>query len=442
MSRPERNIDSPTDCGKPTFAPSLVDVSCSGSRCSLARTELECIMTLTLVGCSPELPPISLALDDDGKIGAAKLGDQLCDIDMDGARTTVSCPAPRPCVVRFFEPESSPFEIERVAKAPIVAEFRSGSSSGVELLDGYDAASGWIGGAAVRGEFLAIVTRPFVSAPCIASPSAIRFLSAELGTELWTSSAAPCLSQLVPTETGFLGLSEGRAPLVTGLDAEGRESWRVGLGAQGRPLTAAGLVVAGNEIFAVLSAGDSSTVVVVDAEKHVELRRTTVRAQARDAVMGASRLILTDRLDGALVVLDPETLEVELRASLGVPGTDRASDDAGRLLAFDGRALVTTSGRGGAVFEVDLEDLASTRAQAFAIEGVPWAMGLDGSSILVGLTTRELDAHLGRWDSASGRFEPWTLKLGRGVVRDLLRVNGAFWAVLPWEGTLVRLRAR
>jgi hypothetical protein len=261
---------------------------------------------------------------------------------------------------------------------------------------------------------------------------------------------------LIDDVFAFAGITAGRAPVLHRVAADGRSVEQLAL-PMVEPLRTT------DELVPTALVSDSSTTTVaifltstplsgaswvVTVSTAGPLRWLRTRGPRAGQLRGASSLV-----DGAIYVADPDGGQVVRIPLVGRTSTltltppRGASDDAAAVYwhAPSARLVVTTTSKRAALWTLDPQTRTTSRAFGYEAELVPWAVTqLPGSTdqVMVGVMVAppSLQAAVARYSLSEQRFLPGLVSLGSGAVSRLeADSRGRVWALLPWNGQVVRI---
>lgn len=315
--------------------------------------------------------------------------------------------------------------------------------------------SGWLGGMTLLQDEVVIVKHGRYDDPTCPSKTSTTasfvFVDQRSLIFLGETPAPACAIDLArdPTGDGFIAGYGGNTPTVGIFDRQGMLI-RSATIAAGPSNFLVDLETAGNVLYVLISSLDADSFVTTFDLPALTPRQTSLKFEHRaralmpvlpggvaisDGARNGIRLLDGDLNDYGVVQL------VSIRGNSNDPGTLVLDPESGLL-------MIASTGTLSAIWVLDPRTTEAVRGQGVAYErlAVPWAIAkLRGTRMLAGLTARtdRREAFLALFEIEGAHFLPGMVKLGRGVVRGLLPdTRGNYFALLPWEGRLVRIEPR
>ncbi len=456
VSRPEWKNGPDAGSSAPVAPELWLEDSCGQQACTLDVVQRDTRIDIAVDLCGSAA--LQLDWQQDSQSWSALRNQEPCTTltDEGGVFGAWTCGACDIYLHPVVEPEQLDLQSLSLRDAPNYVPL--GQSS--QPLEGYDPLTGLLADMVVLGDGRIVVAQHaddgdglmFCDDP---GPSTLSWVDPETLQVTHTATAPPCLIRIAADDNdGLYGAYGGEAPKLARFDAQGTlvEQLPLQLPTTPVPVFVTSLVVTPSRVHLVLTSQlpPRTTVVgTLDRATGANLGWISIPTVIfRDALVDRGGLLSADRNEAFLYRLQPEQQIAEPFTTLF--DVLRRSDDGGALmLTAAGRLIVSTTGHYGAIHvlvgESDGYRLGPV-TPFFEVPGVPWATSEWSQApnhVMVGITEVGPNprAFLARYDPVRGRFSPGATPLGLGIVAKLLPGRGdTLWALLSWQGQLVRIR--
>jgi hypothetical protein len=464
LSTPTRFIpDASTSCPLvyTSTSPASVEDECTYDQCSAAFKQNGCNLNFVWRGCS--MLPSHGVIDASGNVAFDPM--PVVGACMGYAQPPMGSAAPpafrmtcaSSCAVDFYAPPFTSIATVRSIRVDGAAPILFAELGG-DRLGGLSAFSGYISGAALFGDRLAVVSTKGTEydPSCRSSvPNDVVMYDRATMEEVERTRAPSCLSHLVPDVNGggFFGMYGALPWMIGRFDIHGNlvRSASVAL-----PLTPMSIV----DALALIASEDGTTLyagynVEPGTMGFIESFRTTDLTPVHSRVYtgGLHDLAMSD--EGLLAAAFFESDEVDLfdpstlMPKGGLLFPDRPAftpTKAGALTLHraSSRLLVSATGSSPAlfVFKNKTVESAGEFFESFgtAWRGTDWPLNRNLSVFGVTIIDSTSAARIARFDPVAGRFLPGSTEIGIGVVQELLEdADHDLWAILPWSATVARI---
>lgn len=456
VSRPEWK--NATDAGSSVpVAPELwLEDSCAQQACALDVVQRDTRIDIAVDLCGSQA--LQLDWQQDSQSWSASRNQEPCTTVSDDSSAFGSweCGTCDIYLHPVVEPESLDLQSLSLREAPNYVPL----GQATQPLEGFDPLTGLLADMVVLSDGRVVVAQHaddgdsliFCDDP---GPSRLSWVDPESLQVTHTATAPPCLIRIAADDNlGLYGAYGGENPQLGRFNAEGMlvEQLPLQLPTTPVPVVVTSLVVTPSRLHLVLTSQlpPRTTVVgTLDRATGANLGWITIpEVIFRDALVDRNGLLSADRNEAFLYRLQPELQMADPFTTLF--DVLRRSDDGGALmLTAAGRLIVSTTGQYGAIHvlvgESDGFGLGPV-TPFFEVPSVPWATSewsQAPNEVMVGLTEvgPNPQAFLARYDPISGRFAPGATPIGLGIVAKLLPGQAdTLWALLSWQGRLVRIR--
>lgn len=463
MSRPAKpQLDGGVQCDLAVGTGSIaIDVTCRNSRCGAIAVQEACSLQVRLGDCE-EPASFDLRVAEDGAVlgGTSELFGTCQPLEPrpDGLfslaceRGTSTCRADIYAAGQTIDAELTTLRL-------VDGLYQMPASSNSQAIDRDDAFEGYLAGAALIGDQLAISTfrGEYSGLECARDPSELVFIDRATATVVHTATTPSCLTHLArdPSREELIGLFGGQAPQLGRFDRQGKllASRALELPPETPELITIGLHLLDRRAYVVISSDDEPWYTFL-IRADLDTLETIGASERMEAFTRTSRLYGERMIVGDVARAKVQSFDLEGRILPFIPVLDDTfvSDDVGFLAIHPDteNLMVATTGRRSAVWRLlpTATPAIIGRSQFYEAEAVPWAMSVwppDRAVMAVGLTeqTEPYRAVLSLYEVAETRFRAGTLVLGRGLVSKLFTdPEDRVWAMLPWSGELVRITPR
>lgn len=461
VSTPARFVadPAPLSCGElvPKDAPVFVDLSCDRPTCTASLVQDGCQLRLNIGGCQDH--DLRAAIDRDGAVifePSASAGTCVAGAPKEGSFLGFRCTsATYGCDFDLYAQVDRSEDFDLGVVVIDDRPYRPPNRNIDHFLNYIFPLAGWLGGMTLLEDEVVIVKHGRYEDPTCAvkTSTAASFVFVDQRSLIFLSEApAPaCAIDLArdPTGDGFIAGYGGDVPTVGLFDRRGTLI-RSATIAAGPANFLVDLETSGNVLYVLISSLDADSFVTTFDLPSLKPRRTSLkfdhRARALMPVLPGG-VAISDGARNGIRLLDGDLNDygvvqlVSDRGNSNDPGTLLLDPDSGLL-------MIASTGTLSALWVLDPRTTEAVRGQGVAYEqpAVPWAIAkLRGSRMLAGLTARndQRDALLGLFEVEGAHFLPGMVPIGHGVIRGLLPdTRGNYFALLPWEGRLVRIEPK
>jgi hypothetical protein len=457
VSDPERfPPDASSDCS-PIFGPEetiFVDHSCEQPTCVVTVHQDRCELHIQVSGCTEETIKGHidregiLTFDDSSSAGICRPVPLA-----NGARIGMACDrtAEQACRLDFYPSVDRNAEFRLTTLSIDTHDFQEPMTRPDKFMAQYTPYMGWLGPAALVEDRLVIVKYGAFESPLCIETTSSTFEMVDLSTFAVVASApAPsCTMDVIadPLGDGFIAAYGGLEPAIAIFDRAGTLIRSTTVAANGMQFLLE-LDHNAGMLYALISSDASSSYVVSYSLPDLRYLGTSnpIRHRARAlSFVRPSGLVLSDPELSGMLLMGADLTEA---SSITLLSTRGSSNDPGAILVAPDLSgvFVSATGRDAAVWVLNpmRPDPIVGDGVPYERQMVPWAMARakKPDHLWVGSVARDesRDALLGTFDTAESHFLPGLVRIGRGVVREMINgENHVVYAVLPWEGTLVRI---
>lgn len=442
----------------------FADNSCAHTRCEVKAIESGCAIALTLDVCEETELRVEVAADGTLAYLESTAGSCRPTVSAPGAYFSTMCSRMNgECRIDVYP--SAPGRFAEVDELTLMTvPFMPIATADREPLDSsHSGTRGYFAGAARLGDTIVVATHDgrFGGTDCtLDQPTRTFFVSAR---ELLVKSSVatpPCLKRIVadPYGPAFIGIIGGPSHELARFDLDGTTILR-------QAMTATSAVPIWPSDILIDRPREQIYVSWASAEGGPERAKLTIHSLVTLEQLAGSAIFPTQLLqlgfsrqrelaassweERKLEFYDTDT--AAFRSGFFLRTLRATSDHPGELLLHDESGLLVLGAIGDRPAILSLDTAVTNPIVATAIDyeagAAPWALLNDPrrpSLMLVGLTESapSYRARVARYDPLGGRYLPGSIEVGRGIVSELIEVDGApdLIAVLPWEAKLVRLR--
>lgn len=456
VSDPERFVsDASADCPS-IFQPGeavYVDHSCEQPTCIATVTQDRCNFTTQISGCVEET--VRGHIDSEGVRTFEQSPTGICrPVPLaNGARISMACmrSEEQSCRIDFYPSVDRSAEFRLTTLAIDDRSYEEPYTPAGKFMAQYTPYMGWLGAAErVEDRIVVIKYGAFTPVPCTETASS-SFEMVDLATfSVVHSAPAPsCAIDLVadPNGDGFLAAYGGNRPEIGVFDRQGNLVRSATVASDGQQFIL-DLDVFNNTLFVLLSSDTTNTYALAYSLPDLRWVATSFPMRHRTRALMSIRpsgLTVSDPELSGMVLLGNDLME---GGSISLLSQRGSSNDPGAILVLPdlGGVFVSATGRDAALWVLDpvRPDSVVGDGVPYERQMVPWAMARakKRDHLWVGMVARDdsKDALLATFDTTELHFLPGLVRLGRGVVRAMISgENSVTYALLPWEGTLVRI---
>lgn len=461
VSSPARFVsDSGTDPCAPIFQPGetlFAELTCEQPPCTPTVMQNGCNLKITIGGCRDHELDAMIGADGVPIYEISRTAGSCVAVPTTrGARLSAECGGALAPMCRF-DIYPAVDRSDEFTVTPLVIDdrpLRVPHPDGDGFFGYIDPLSGWLGGAAVLDDRIVVAKHGhFEMGLCTRTPSS-SFALVDLDTFAITATvpAPPCPIDLVasPFDDRFLAGYGGLGHPTVGLfDKDGAlvKSATITVNAD-QILT--DIAISGDTLVVLISSPIGTSIVASFHARTLEPGPVSGEFEAMTRTILPVRpgglAISTNRFNGLRLLGGDLSFSgvLQLRSgrfSSNDPGameTDRSGD----------LALVAATGGHATIWALDFRVPEPILGEGVPYEraAIPWALApFDQTTMLAGVTERNetKDASLALFAIDRVHFLPGWVPLGHGVIRSFSKdTRGNFYALLPWEGRLVRIAPR
>jgi hypothetical protein len=451
--------DAGADPCAPIFAPGetiLADLSCQQPPCTVTVHQDRCDLQVRIATCTTF--SIDGRIDDEGTpIWTPSMTAGTC-VDTTppaGAKLSLACSrGPLDCGIDLFTgvDRSDEFTVTPLVIDPLNT-FRAPRGEGERFMALFTPVTGWLAGAVMLEKNIVVARQHRFDNPlaCTRTASSTFELVDMTSFSVMGSVPSPsCTTDLVkdPLGEGFIAAYGGPTPAIATFDKDAKMLKSRSIAASPEHI-AIDLDAAGDRLYVLLTTNTSTSYVEVYTLPELGFAgRTYGYANNARAVLSVmpGGIAISDLQQKGIRLVDALLGDIGV---LSMSSPRVSSDDPGYLArADDTFLLASATGPFAAIWVFDPASPDPVIGEGVPYERpvVPWAIArYQASTVLAGVTAREEDheAYVAVFDLGGAHFLPGMVPIGRGAVRELLRdPRGVYYALLPWEGTLVRIEPR